>query len=126
MRYEHAWDVEELAREIISVLGFDWIDLGRLGFVRSYGSRSRHLIARCHSISRIWEKALGIRPSYAIEVISEKFDRLDEEEKVKTIIHELLHIPKSFGGGFRHHDYVCEKRVERLYREFIERRKSNL
>ena len=126
MRYEKAYDVEMLAREIIDRLGFDWIKLDRLGFVRSYGSRSKNIIARCHSIGKVWQKALGIRPSYAIEVIAERYDRLSEEEKTKTIIHELLHIPKSFGGGFRHHDYVCEKRVDKLYRELVRKRRNIL
>ena len=40
------------------------------------------------------------------------------EEKVKTLIHELMHIPKAFGGGFRHHDVVNRKNVENLYKRY--------
>ena len=55
-----------------------------------------------------------------IEIITEKFEKLPEEEKTKTLIHELLHIPKSFGGGFRHHKpYVNRKIVERAYQEYL-------
>ncbi len=43
------------------------------------------------------------KPFYTIELITEKFDRLPEDEKTKTLIHELLHVPAAFGGGFRHH-----------------------
>ena len=56
---------------------------------------------------------------YLIEVISEKFDKLPAEEQTKVIIHELMHIPKSFGGGFIHHDKVHEKSVEHVYNHYI-------
>lgn len=121
MRYEPAPDVAEMAFSIIDSLGMKWVKKDRLFFVRSYGSQSRSIIARCHSMGRVW-KAAGIPVMYLIEVVSERYDRLPEDEKVKTIIHELLHIPKSFGGGFRHHDYVSDSRVEALYRKFVERR----
>jgi predicted metallopeptidase len=40
-----------------------------------------------------------------------------------VLIHELLHIPTSFGGGFRHHrDWVDRQRVERVYRMLRESR----
>ena len=56
---------------------------------------------------------------YLIEVISEKFDKLPAEEQTKVIIHELMHIPKSFGGGFINHDKVHEKSVEHVYNHYI-------
>jgi len=55
---------------------------------------------------------------YLIEVISEKFDKLPETERTKVIIHELMHIPKSFGGGFKHHNVVNEKNVEKIYQHY--------
>lgn len=63
--------------------------------------------------------ALNTKAHYVIEVISENFDRLNEAEKTKTLIHELLHIPKSFGGGFRHHDYASRKNVEQMYKKLL-------
>ena len=27
-----------------------------------------------------------------------------------------MHIPKCFGGGFRHHDFVCEKNIAKCYK----------
>jgi len=44
---------------------------------------------------------------------------MSEIDQIKTLIHELMHIPKSFGGGFRHHDFVCEKNIEVEYLRFI-------
>ena len=61
---------------------------------------------------------------YVIEVISRRFDRLSDEEQTKVLIHELMHIPKSFGGGFRHHDYVCERNIEREYQRYMNYRQQ--
>ena len=121
MKYLPAPDVADMAIPIIDVLGMKWIRKERLFFARSVGSQSRTIIARCHSMGRVW-KAAGIPITYLIEVVSERYDKLPEDEKVKTIIHELLHIPKSFGGGFRHHDYVSDARVDMLYKRFVEKR----
>jgi predicted metal-dependent hydrolase len=35
-----------------------------------------------------------------------------------VIVHELMHIPKSFGGGFIHHDVVHERNVEKMYQHY--------
>ena len=91
-------------------------DFSRIKFVRSTGSQSRRTLARCHAFPRILQAALGMRAHYIIEVISEKFDRLSEEQQNKTIIHEMMHIPESMKGGFRHHDYVCDRNIEIMYR----------
>ena len=44
------------------------------------------------------QKAMNVQAFYALEFISERFDRLDKEEQIKVIIHELMHIPATFGG----------------------------
>jgi hypothetical protein len=35
-------------------------------------------------------------PTHIIEVNAKKFDKLPEREKIKTLVHELMHIPKTF------------------------------
>jgi len=119
MRYEKAVDIEELARKIVEKLGLVHIDLSRIGFIRSYGSKS-NAVARCHALSKPLQVGLNLKAGYVIEVIAERFDKLSHEEKIKTIIHELLHIPKSFGGGFRHHDYVKPSRINKLFKRYME------
>lgn len=69
---------------------------------------------------------VGVKAHYALEFISERFDKMGEEEKMKVIIHELMHIPKSFGGGFKHHDWVCDKNINLFYRKYINMKQSDL
>jgi len=86
--------------------------------VRSKGSKARRTIARIHGLGKIWQGVLNLPPSYTIEVISEIYDKMSKEENEKTLIHELLHIPGGFSGGFRpHKGYVERKIVEELYKK---------
>ena len=117
MKYEPAPDIQAVADEISRIL-FPHVDVTRLKCFRSYGSSSRGTIARCHALGKLMQEAIGIRAVYALEFIHERFDKLDREEQLKIIIHELMHIPKTFGGGFKHHDWVCEKNVNLHYRTY--------
>ncbi|MEX0932935.1 MAG: putative metallopeptidase [Candidatus Pacearchaeota archaeon] len=123
MKYEHAPDLQKVAEEI-SVLVFPHVILERVKCFRSYGSSSKYTIARCHALGKLMQKALGVKAHYAIEFIHENFDKLDEKEKIKTIIHELMHIPKTFGGGFKHHDFVCDKNINFFYEKVQNLRKD--
>lgn len=121
IKYQEAEDLRQIANQIAIKLGLNHINLGEVAFLRSYGSRSRRCIARCHALSKPLQLGLKRKGFYLVEVISERFDSLDEKDKIKTIIHELMHIPKCFGGGFRHHDFVCNKNVNLLYGKFCEK-----
>ena len=122
MRYEPAPDVERIAKKIAESIEMDWLDFSRIHFLRTYGSKSR-AIARVSGLPKVFQIALNTKAHYVVEVIAERFDRLSEAEKEKIIIHELLHIPKSMGGGYRHHDYVTKGRVEALWRVWKENKK---
>jgi predicted metallopeptidase len=118
IKYIEADDVKKLADEIAGSLDFFHVTSQFVYCVRSIGSESTRIIARIHGLGRVWQEALNLPPSYVIEVISERYDRLPTEEKEKTIIHELLHIPKGFSGGFRpHKGYIDKKTVEDLHKE---------
>jgi len=93
IRYYEALDVKEMVERIIAELGFNHIELNDTYCFRSLGSKSKRTVARIHSLGKLWQKALNTRPSYLIEVISERYDRLSRDEKEKVLIHELLHIP---------------------------------
>jgi len=116
-----------LVQEIIDRLGLSYVVPESVHCYRSQGSKSKRIIARIHGLGRIWQKALGLPPVYIIEVLSERYDRLTQEDKEKTMIHELLHIPKGFKGGFRpHKGYISRKRVENLHNEYIKRKLMSL
>ena len=112
-----------LADEIIDRLGLSYVVPGSVHCYRSRGSKSKRIIARIHGFGKIWQKALGLPPAYVIEVLSERYDRLSQEDKEKTVIHELLHIPRGFKGGFLpHKGYVTRQRVEKLHREYTKKK----
>jgi predicted metallopeptidase len=117
MRYEYAFDIQRKAENICKVL-FSHINIERIKCFRGYGSSTRNTLARCHALGKIMQKALGVRAFYVLEFLAEKFDKLESEEQTKIIIHELMHIPKAFGGGFKHHNFVTEKNVAKYYEEY--------
>lgn len=117
MKYEDAPDLYERMREVVETLSMRHIDIERVKCVRSFGSKAPRTLARCHALGKLMQKAMKTQAFYAIEFL-EIFDRLSKKEQDKVIIHELMHIPKSFGGGFRHHDFVCDKNVDILYSRF--------
>ncbi len=102
IRYEPYEELKELAEEVIEEYSLKHIDLNRVLFFRSFGSKSK-AIARCWALPRLWQQALGIEAHYVVEVIWERFGKLDEKGRKRVILHELLHIPKSFSGGLRNH-----------------------
>ena len=124
LQYLEAPDVKTLAKDIIDRLEFSHIVPHSIYCYRSKGSKSRRIIARIHGFGKIWQQALGLPAAYALEVISERYDKLSQEDKEKTVIHELMHIPRGFKGGFRpHKGYVSRQQVERVYKEYKKRKK---
>jgi len=118
IKYKKAEDLQKEIEEIVLFL-FPHVKLDSVICLRSFGSKSRGTIARCHALGKAMQLALGRKGFYVIEVISERFDKLSKEDKIKTLIHELMHIPKNFGGGFKHHDFVCRKNVDRMYEKYV-------
>ncbi|MEE9501920.1 MAG: putative metallopeptidase [Candidatus Aminicenantaceae bacterium] len=120
IRYEIADDIQERFANIVRTLNLDHIDLDKVVCVRSYGSSTKRVVARCHGMSKVLQIAMRIKAFYVLEFLSERFDKLGDKEQEKTIIHELMHIPKNFGGGFRHHNLVSNeniKSMQKLYRK---------
>lgn len=117
IRYQPAPDVKQLAEKIVKGLDLGHVDLTRVHFCRSFGSTASRTSARIHGLPRVLQKALGMEPQYVIEVIGEEFDEMEADEKEKVLIHELLHIPKAFGGGFLpHRGNITRSKVEYLHR----------
>lgn len=124
IKYTEAVDAKKMIDEIAEALDLFHVVPQFVFCVRSRGSKSKRTIARIHGLGRIWQEVLNLPSAYVIELISERYDKLSEAEKEKTIIHELLHIPQGFSGGFRpHKGYIDRRTVELLHRKLQERRR---
>ncbi|HID41125.1 MAG TPA: metallopeptidase [Pyrodictium sp.] len=102
VKYRRDQRLEEAIHLLIEALGLDYIDEGRVYAAWSTGSTTR-------AYARIWGlpspfARLGLcRPMYVIELVSENFQELSCREQISVLVHELLHIPRSFSGGLRSH-----------------------
>lgn len=119
MKYEEAQDLKERVVDIVKTLDMSHVDLDRISCLRGFGSSTRRTLARVHALGKVMQKAMKTKAFYTIEFL-ERFDKLSKKEQDRVIIHELLHVPKTFGGGFRQHDYVCGEEVEKLHRKFVQ------
>lgn len=97
-------EIQKQMKEIVLSLGLSHIPPERVFCYRTTGSKAR-AYARIWSFPKIFQQALSIESAYVMEIISEKFDKLDHDNKTKVIIHELLHIPKNFSGSLLPHKY---------------------
>jgi predicted metallopeptidase len=114
--YSEAPDVKDLVVRIVAQLSFYHLNVNGIHCYRSINSKSKRTVARIHNLSKVWQRALDKPANYLIEVISERYDKLSQEEKEKVIIHELLHIPKGFSGGFRpHKGYITSRKIDALH-----------
>jgi predicted metallopeptidase len=122
IKYHDDEVIKSQVRTIVKVLELDHVDVDRVFCIRSHGSVSERIIARCHALPKILQQCLGIQPAYVIEVVTENYDNQSEEDRIKTLIHELLHIPKTFGGGFIHHNVVNRRTVDKMYKEYLRKK----
>jgi len=109
-------------RKIIGALGFTHVDPSRIFCVRGYGSTSEAW-ARIWGLPTLWQQVLGTRPAYVVEIIEPEFSRLPPAEQDRVLIHELLHIPRTFSGAIRPHRSptfrINRRTVERFYQRYI-------
>tara|TARA_Y100000310_G_scaffold57396_1_gene52596 strand:- start:7161 stop:7583 length:423 start_codon:yes stop_codon:yes gene_type:complete len=123
--YDETWTLK--SKEIAETLGYEYVIHEKLGVVKSWGSKAKRTIARIHSIGKVMMLGMGHKKSfYVIELISENFDKQSEEDQIETIIHELMHIPKTFGGGFRHHHLVSHKNVKSELKRYMNLKQQEL
>lgn len=116
-------DIKKKTLYLIKSLKMDWISPDSLHFLRSNYSKAR-AYARIWGLSKVWQMTLKQNPTYIIEVIGEKFDKLSEKEQDKVLLHELAHIPKNFSGSLLPHIRSRGKRnfndrVNELVSQFI-------
>jgi predicted metallopeptidase len=123
MDFNFAPDIDKKIKKILPQLPFKHIDSERIVCFRSQGSKAR-AYARIWSLPRIWQKALQVEAHYCIEVLSEKFDKLCLEKQTKVLIHELMHIPKTFSGALLPHKgrgrvKIDGRTVNKIFKQFL-------
>lgn len=102
MKYERAPEIKKTIETLVIELGFTHVDVSRIHCIRSLDAKTR-AYARIWGMSKLFFEVAGIQPNYIIEVVAQRFDKLSEREKIKTLIHELMHIPKTFSGALLSH-----------------------
>jgi predicted metallopeptidase len=109
-------------RKIIGALRFTHVDPSRIFCVRGYGSTSEAW-ARIWGLPTLWQQVLGIRAAYVVEIIEPEFSRLPPSEQDRILIHELLHIPRTFSGAIRPHRSptfrINRRTVEHYYQRYL-------
>lgn len=117
--FEKAPDVEEMVAMLLKKLPLHHVKADNVFCLRSQGSKAR-AYARIWGLQRVFQIAAGYKPTYVIEVISKYYDKLSHKEQVKVIIHELLHIPKTFSGALKSHrgvnHRVDDREVEKWFK----------
>ena len=108
MTWEPASDINERVLELVASGQFSHVIARQVYCFRSCGSKAR-AIARIWSLPKIWQLALTAKPAYCLEVISERFDKMDCDEQTKVLIHELMHIPQTFSGALLSHRHRYRK-----------------
>lgn len=119
MNYKPAPEIKKQIKVLIKELNFVHIKPNQIHCIRSFDAKTR-AYARIWGMSRLFKEVAGLEPHYIIEVIAQRFDKLDQREKIKTLIHELMHIPKTFSGALLshrgpHHE-INDREVEKILR----------
>jgi|AmaraimetFIIA100_FD_contig_61_3181523_length_1668_multi_5_in_0_out_0_1 predicted metallopeptidase len=122
MRWELCRRTHERLRRIVAALEFSHVNPSRIFCVRGYGSTSEAW-ARIWGLPTLWQQVLEIGPAYVVEIIEPEFSRLPEDEQDRILIHELLHIPRTFSGAIRPHRTptfrINRRTVERYYQQYL-------
>jgi len=120
MNWEEAEDLKKQIEVLVEKLNLKHVNTNRIYCFRTSGSKAR-AYARIWSFPKIFQQVLSQEAAYVIEAITEKFNKLNDDQKTKVLIHELLHIPKNFSGSLLPHKYGhtrINKEVEKLFREY--------
>jgi len=122
MRWELCRRTHARLQRIVGALGFTHVDPARIFCVRGYGSTSEAW-ARIWGLPALWQQVLCIGPAYVVEIIEPEFSRLPSDEQDRILIHELLHIPRTFSGAIRPHRTptfrINRRTVERYYQRYL-------
>src|SRR3989339_2057772 len=120
MQYSLAPEIKKQIRDLVKQLKLTHINIKNIHCIRSFDAKPR-AYARIWGMSRLFKEVAGLEPNYIIEVIAQRFDKLSEREKIKTLIHELMHIPKTFSGALLSHrgphHQINDREVEKIMKD---------
>lgn len=120
MKYSKAPEIKKQIELLVERLHFDHIKVKNVHCIRSFDAKTR-AYARIWGMAKLFSEVAGIEPNYIIEVNAKKFDKLSEREKIKTLIHELMHIPQTFSGALLSHrgryHRINDREVEKILQE---------
>ena len=124
MKYSLAPEIKEQIAKLVPALKMDYIKVEQIHCIRSFDAKTR-AIARIWGMAKLFSEVAGIKPTYIIEVNAKRFDKQSEHEKLHTLVHELMHIPKTFSGALLSHrgryDAINTKEVEKVIKDMSDR-----
>jgi len=122
MQYALAPEIKLQVNKLIEKLEMTYIKPEFIHCIRSFDAKTR-AYARIWGMAKLFKEVAGIDPHYIIEVISKRFDKLSERDKLKTLVHELMHIPKTFSGALLSHrgryHQINDREVEKILKSMI-------
>lgn len=109
----------DVERDIVKAAvkyGLDYLLKVDIAVVYNPNSRSA-AAARIWGLHKIFQVAYSMRPAYVIELLP-RFAALNCPEKLKVVVHELAHIPKSASGYLRPHNRAFWRDYKSLLKLF--------
>ncbi len=120
MKYVIAPDIKRQIDVLIDKLQWTHIKKDNIFCIRSTNAKTK-ATARIWGIGKIFTQVVGLPAYYVIEVNSSKFDKLPPDKQIKVLIHELMHIPKTFSGALLSHKgryhRIDHKEVEKWFKK---------
>jgi len=117
MKYALAPEVKKDIEVLVEKLTFTHIVSSQIHCIRSFDAKTR-AIARIWGMAPLFHEVAKTPVNYIIEVIAKRYDKLDRREQIKTLIHELMHIPKTFSGALLSHrgryHRINDREVEKI------------
>ena len=117
MQYILAPEVKKDIEVLVEKLEFTHIIPSRIYCIRSLDAKTR-AIARIWGMAPLFHVVAKLPVTYVIEVIAKRYDKLNRREQMKTLIHELMHIPKTFSGALLSHrgryHRINDREVEKI------------
>jgi len=121
MKYDLAPEIKQQISILVKELHLEHVKIDQIHCIRSFDAKTR-AIARIWGMAKLFSEVAGLKPTYIIEVNAKRFDKQSQREKIKTLIHELMHIPKTFSGALLSHrgphHAINDREVEKIMKLF--------